>query len=98
MTNAYHRREVVRLAKRHDRRNAEATNKLVEIDHFCKAYEDAFFDYHLAKVKVTHSHGWYYISYAKLRVRQRDIIQLTASLLAAFHERELNDDSVLSIH
>ena len=87
MTNAYHRRREDRQLKERTLRATAASVRLLEIDHYARDYEQAFFDAYHIKTKVTYSHGWYYAH--KRKVRQTQLTAMTSMLLAQVHEQEL---------
>ncbi len=87
MPNAYQRRKLSRALKAQASRSVASYNNLMEIDALCRRYEDAFWKLHNVRLRVSYSHGWYYIGVT--RVRQTILTQLTDLLLAKLHEREL---------
>lgn len=94
MKNAYERRRDHRNLLRRARTEQSRFVKILEIEHRCRAYEDAYKDYYKVTCKVKYENGWYWVHHR--RVRASELEQLTNNLLVLQHARELGDYNVES--
>lgn len=76
----YYKKVQSRLAKARNMRAITKLDRYAKVDHFMLTYEQAYKAWYGVTIKMTYSHGWYYIGTEKYR--HASVEKMTNLLLA----------------